>query len=169
MSNEARAQVERILQNCEVTVIATPAGEKTRYGWKCDAWRVSFTVRDGRAAYEEFDYFTGLGLRKAPEWKFGAPGYDGGKPPRPGTLLHEKWMKGAKPVPPHPADVLHSLILDSDAAEQTFAQWCGEFGYDTDSREALATYEACQENTDKLRRVFDSEAREALQNALQDY
>lgn len=169
MSTEAKQQVELILKNCEVTFAATPAGEKNRDGWKCDAWLVSFTKGDGRAAHEEFDYFTGTGLRKAPEWKSGTWGYDGGPAPRPGTVLHEQWMKGAKPVPPHAADVLHSLILDSSAAEQTFADWCADFGYDTDSRKALATYEASQQNTDKLRRVFDGTAIDALSEALQDY
>lgn len=169
MSDQIRAQVSRILVNCEVTYGAIYKGEATRDGWKCDAWSVRFTLRDGRAAHEEFDYFTGLGHRKAPEWKFGVSGYDGGPAPRPGTLLHETWQKQAKPQEPHPADVLYSLILDASAVGQSFASWCADFGYDPDSRKAEATYRACQENADKLTRVFDSVALAALREAVQDY
>lgn len=41
----------------------------------------------------------------------------------------------------------------AEAAECTFKEWCGNFGYDTDSRKALETYHACQANTEKLRKA----------------
>jgi hypothetical protein len=48
------------------------------------------------------------------------------------------------PVPPSAADVLYSLISDSDACDKAFEEWAGDLGYDTDSRKALATYLECQ-------------------------
>ena len=57
----------------------------------------------------------------------------------------------SKAKPPKLDDVLHSLVMDSSASEQSFDDWCGEFGYDTDSIKALATYMDCQRNTIKLR------------------
>lgn len=171
MSEKARADVERILKNCEVTYSATYAGEKNRDGWKCDAWSVAFTLRDGRAAHEEFDYFTGLGHRKPDESAMARmSAYSLRKVNKRMLAWAEHYKRYPdKPVTPHAADVLYSLILDSGAASQTFADWCADFGYDTDSRKALATYEACQQNADKLRRVFDRVAIDALSAALQDY
>lgn len=41
------------------------------------------------------------------------------------------------------SDVLGCLVSDARSADQTFAEWCSDLGYDTDSRRALATHEAC--------------------------
>jgi len=72
-----------------------------------------------------FDYYTGIGHRN----------------------------NKAAPQLPLLDDVLFSLVSDSDACEMSFNEWCSNFGYDTDSRKALAVYELCQENTDKLRKA----------------
>ena len=48
-------------------------------------------------------------------------------------------------VAPDAPGVLESLILDSSACQETFADWCGNFGYSEDSRKALALYLRCQE------------------------
>lgn len=147
MSNEAREKVNRILADADVSFSATYRGERRNpfgiepasAGNVMDEWECRFTFAGRPREPEKFQYFTGLGLRK----------------------------KG--PTPPHAADVLYSLLLDSSAAEMTFASWCAEFGYDTDSRKALDTYLACQENADKLARIFDHTTREQLREALQDY
>ena len=39
--------------------------------------------------------------------------------------------------------VLDCLLSDASAGEMTFEEFCSEFGYDTDSRKAEATYRAC--------------------------
>jgi hypothetical protein len=42
------------------------------------------------------------------------------------------------------AAVLESVQLDcSSVYGRDFEEWCGDFGYDTDSRKALATYSEC--------------------------
>jgi hypothetical protein len=56
---------------------------------------------------------------------------------------------------------------DSDACTMSFNEWCDNFGYETDSRKALSTYHACQENTEKLRKA--KLPIEAVKEALQDY
>lgn len=60
-----------------------------------------------------------------------------------------------KGTPKKPAldDVLYSLVMDARACEMSFYDLCSELGYDTDSRKALAIYEQCQTNTDKLRKA----------------
>lgn len=176
MSNEIRAKVTEILAHVGVAASAAYKGEgkdESGSGRTWDKWCFAFERGGARPVRVEFDFFTDLGHRKAPRWGPGAGGYAGGcgtgPVPRPGSLLYAEWQKQVKPQAPHPADVLHSLILESSAADQSFDSWCGDFDCDPDSRRALATYEACQQNVDKLRRFFTREALDALTEALQDY
>lgn len=92
-----------------------------------------------------FQYFTGAGWVTKPK---------------------NKWDQ-ARPKPPSLDDVLHSLVLDASACDQSFDDWCGEYGYDTDSRKALETYLACQDNATKLRKAGVNIAAE--RERLQDY
>jgi hypothetical protein len=99
-----------------------------------------------------FDYFTGLGHRT------------------PSKHLSELGLiRTGKPVVPHVAGLIASLILDSCAATQAFSSWCDAFGYDTDSRKALAAYEGCQENAVRFNAVFTNEQQAKLAELLQDY
>lgn len=172
MSDAIRTKVTEILSHAGVRFSAHHMGAKKNAlggNTPMDQWSCIFERGETRPEMTEFDFFTGLGHRAKPKWGPGIDGYDNGPAPRFGTMLHAQWEKQAKPQAPHPADVLHSLILDSSAADQSFDLWCGEFGYDSDSRKALTTYEACQKNADKLRRLFARETLESLTDALQDY
>lgn len=86
-----------------------------------------------------FDYYTGAGLVKS----------------------------SGRPKPPTLDDVLSSLLLDSTAAQDSFEEWCDNFGYDTDSRSALDTYLQCQESYHKLRKAKINIEQES--ERLQDY
>lgn len=75
--------------------------------------------------------------------------------------------KGFRKCPkPHFADVLQSLVMDSEGVDEvdTFEEWADHYGYDTDSRKAEKIYEACRKIARDLRRVLGgkliSEARE---------
>lgn len=54
---------------------------------------------------------------------------------------------------PDAATVLDCLASDAAGVENasTFEDWCAEYGYDTDSRSAERTYNACRQQTDALR------------------
>ena len=52
------------------------------------------------------------------------------------------------------ADVLSSLILDANAGDQSFEDFCGDFGYDEDSRTAERTWRACAAMVPRLRRFL---------------
>ena len=41
--------------------------------------------------------------------------------------------------------------LLSDCTEDSFEDWCSNYGYDTDSRKAFATWEACRATMPKVR------------------
>lgn len=169
MSTEAQTQVEKILSNVGVTFTATYAGEKPFDDPKhpMDAWNCVFSSPlppNGRRLVQ-FDFHAGLGHREAPaRLPFGHPNRNDG--PR---TVARALQELAKPKAPHPADVLQCLILDASAIGQSFESWCGDIGYDSDSRKALGIYEACQLNADKLHRFFSPEALQALRDALQDY
>ena len=50
-------------------------------------------------------------------------------------------------------DIFYSLVMDSMAIEESFEDWCFNFGYDSDSRKALNIYLKCQENANKLQKL----------------
>ena len=63
---------------------------------------------------------------------------------------------------------LHSLLMDAQSGEETFPDFCANYGYDEDSRKALDIYLACQKTGADLRRVLGSDYVHC-QNALADF
>jgi hypothetical protein len=120
-------------------------GATSRDGWECDSWMVTIYPADNvkrvNGAEISSPYYTGTGHRN----------------------------KLGKPVTPHIAGIIHSLLLDASLGEESFSDFCGNCGYDTDSRKALALYLECQRTTENLRKVFTGAALAALRDLLQDY
>lgn len=60
--------------------------------------------------------------------------------------------------PPKDVDVLDCLASDAAGVENSdsFADWCGEYGYDTDSRKAEHTYRTTVRQTARLRQFCGS-------------
>jgi hypothetical protein len=84
--------------------------------------------------------------------------------------LHEQQTKGGLAVratAPEVGDVLNSLSLDASALDQSFDDWCGDFGYDTDSRKAERTYTACRDLAYKLQRLLGNAAFQELRNDVE--
>jgi hypothetical protein len=168
-NKDARAAVAAVLTAAGITYSVSHAGARTEHNgkpWECDAWFITFArLSDkGAARTESFDYYTGSGHRKPP------PMHQRPRPPyRPGTIAHADYVKTFKAVAPQAADVLYSLLLDSSAVGQSFESWASDFGYDTDSRAAEATYRACQQNADKLSRVIDATTRAELSRILEGF
>ena len=153
--------VEALMQEAGVTCIILYSGAITKDKWECDKW--SATFQRGKA-HVSFDYFTGLGLRKS------------SKPTpehvsrRPNTLDAIKWKAAfLLPVNPKVLDILYSLHSDSEAASQTFTEWCENYGYDTDSRKALALYDECLRQYGKFSEVFTLREREEMVKFFEDY
>jgi hypothetical protein len=148
--NEADKAVAEYLQSIGVAYSTVYLGERTEDKWKHDAWSVTFARRPSHGV-EHFEFRTGTGLRKANKH-------------RKDSMFYRE-----VPVAPTAASVLYSLTLDSSAVGISFASWCGEFGYDTDSREAERIYRACQDNADKLARILSSTEQSHIANLLLDY
>lgn len=109
--------------------------------WECFSW----TCHLGS---ETFEYYTGLGHCTK------TIGYMGIKPKNLRKSVIRSELKGESILIhiPRVRDLLYALVLD--IPDETFSDWCSNFGYDTDSRKALDTYLKCQDNADKLRKVF---------------
>lgn len=160
--NPIETSVSEYLASIGVTFNAVLVGERKVDGWKHDAWVVSFSTGKVSA---DFDYKTGTGHRKS---KTPMPSDIARLSPN--IIARVDWEKrNLSPVRPPAAGVLYSLLLDSSAAGVSFGEWCGDFGYDTDSRKALGIYEACQQNGDMLKKIFNPEQLKTLSELLQDY
>jgi hypothetical protein len=72
--------------------------------------------------------------------------------------------RGHNGAAPELADVLDCLASDSAGLENArdFEDWCGEYGYDTDSRKAERTYRTVQRQAKKLRAFLGDDAYKAL-------
>lgn len=58
---------------------------------------------------------------------------------------------------PEAANVLDGLLLDAEAGDNDFEGFCEEFGYDTDSRKAHATWKTCARMRVRLPRFLGGE------------
>jgi len=57
---------------------------------------------------------------------------------------------------PNPAEVLANLCREGLDANEAFGDWCATFGYEEDSRKALATYLECQAAGHRARKILKS-------------
>lgn len=177
--NAIEQTISRMLAESGVSFSAVYRGEKKGALGRTDAmdgWIVTFTYG---SQSEDFEFFTGLGLRAAPtehdeaRARMRLPGLSA-KDIQTRNIYGRRYFAALeafrKPKSPEPASVLHSLFMDAQACRQSFASWCSDFGYDTDSRNAISIYEACQNNGEKIRRVIpDGFLWSDIETALQDY
>jgi hypothetical protein len=63
-------------------------------------------------------------------------------------------IANAAGVAPDVGEVLGCVARDGEAVHMSFDDWCGEFGYDSDSRKAEETYNQCVKEGRKLRRFM---------------
>lgn len=84
------------------------------------------------------------------------------------TLVYEPGIRKTMPVhfsmgmahqgkEPRTEEVLSCLLSDASCAQEDFAEWCSNLGYDEDSRKAERTYFACRDIATKLEAFLGSE------------
>jgi hypothetical protein len=77
---------------------------------------------------------------------------------------------GGAAILPDECDVIYSLVLDSDVLNYSgFEQWADNFGYDSDSRAAMAIYQDCLDIALVVKQAFIAQEWESLEAACQDY
>lgn len=74
----------------------------------------------------------------------------------------ELYAKVFEAKPPSIDDVLGCLALDASVLDDTFANWCSNFGYDPDSRKAFNIWNACMDNTLRFKNLIGADNLEAL-------
>lgn len=60
---------------------------------------------------------------------------------------------GAKP---RVEELLSTFASDTTALDSNFEDWCGEYGYEQDSRKAYKIYQACVKQSQRLRTFLGS-------------
>jgi len=103
-------------------------------------------------------YSKGIGLRV---WKrgFGVRLGKGEIPGQPAPYRSKPtihYMENTEPEPPKLDEVLDCMVSDVAGVidGQSFEEWANEYGYDTDSRKAEKTYNACREEQRQLISLF---------------
>lgn len=66
-------------------------------------------------------------------------------------------------------DVFYNILQDGDAYAMSFEEWADNYGYDTDSRKAEATYRECAAIGRALNAGLSPEAVDGLRELFQDY
>lgn len=166
-------QITETLKTENINFTVVHVGFTYKGDWPCDEWRVTFSKGKESLTTE---YYTGTGHRILnPQYKNDrfakidlgkARNYlKKGETPKNEALF----LKLSKTVLPEVASVLHSLMLDAQALERGFTDWCNDFGYDGDSISAFDTYRACCENGKKLQKVFSRDTLVKIEELLQDY
>ena len=59
--------------------------------------------------------------------------------------------------------VMENLLSDASADQETFEDWCANYGYDTDSRKAEKTYKACVKQTKAVKRLLGKDYEKFLE------
>lgn len=116
---------------------------------------------------EEFTFKVGVGHAK---WFKGSRANTKAKEEGYSIVLENQYDKGLLRLKSVKISELVYCIL-ADYTDETFDDWCSNFGYDTDSRKALETYLECQNNWVRLRKALGTkffEVREIFQQ-VDDY
>lgn len=149
---ETHAAVEELLTSKFITFTITYGNETRRGDWACDMWSIYMFSPLSKPAFRTL-FYTGLGHRKTPKRK--QYGWENELP--------------YKVVRPHIASVIHSLMLDSGALDESFDVWCDNFGYSSDSIKAFNLYRECCEVAKNFRPLFDRDTYQQLSKLLEDY
>ena len=67
-----------------------------------------------------------------------------------GKRAQFRFYGGAASKTPTASDLVWAVAIDSEAVDESFSDWCANFGYTTDSITARSTYKACQRNGERL-------------------
>lgn len=156
-------QVITLLNNAGIQFNIIPAGSGLkRDNWECDGWILQLHKNNNT---QMINYYTGIGRRKVSNFTKACIDRD-----YKGSINHKHAMaKHAKPVTPDVCSIIYSLNLDSQAIDESFPNWCDNYGYDSDSIKALNVYNACCDNAKKYYSIVDRATREQLEDILADY
>jgi hypothetical protein len=70
---------------------------------------------------------------------------------------------------PTQTSFMYCLLLDATAREESFNDWCLNYGYDNDSMKAFDTYQSCCKIGKQLESLFKREQIETMRSLLEEY
>lgn len=81
-------------------------------------------------------------------------------------LMQVKYSQGsAIETPPKACCVMNCLVFSDYVSDYiSFEEWCGDFGYDTDSRDNEALFKVCQKQSRELDAFLGNDVLVELQN-----
>ena len=74
-----------------------------------------------------------------------------------GKRAQFRFYGGGASKTPTASDLVWAVAIDSEAVDESFSDWCANFGYTTDSIKARSTYKACQRNGSRLIKLIGNE------------
>ena len=176
--NNQDLKIAGLLEASNIEFKSTFLGEQERSGGLCYAFTCTL-------AGEQFEYYKGLGHGLTPGEAYQHANKDRMSPQAVANrwlrqhgidskALRKKYVAGdavsrTLVLKPTEAELIYSLISDASAAYESFGDWCEGLGYDEDSRKALDTYLACQENARKLRKALPQSVLAECEGVLEDY
>jgi hypothetical protein len=169
--SDTEKQVRELLEVNSISFSASYLYFDDSKQWKSDKWLIKVSC-NGKV--ETFDYSTGIGLRQLPNKKSLHLIYalDDLKKAKTTTTRNNalRDIESHKlPVVPSAAGVLFCLLLDSQSANESFSNWCANYGYDADSITAFNIYQSCEAISKKLGKVLSHSLQSTLNELLQDY
>lgn len=155
-------ELEKYLSEIGVTLkakhsrLVTRESDGSAVKWPHDEWDVT-VLYQGRKHSDTFKQ--GIGHRKPVHWvKVTGIGRNNRYDERRHCYYRDDVdmaESGASiPKPPTAGDVVACLVSDAQSAESTFEEWCSDLGYDSDSRKAFDTYQACLKIRSDMVRMF---------------
>jgi hypothetical protein len=96
----------------------------------------------------------GAKAKKLDEWQQSANGYSVTLVFQGRRMTVDFFMGSAHTKEPTSYDVLYCVLSDASVLDMSFEDFCGDFGYDLDSRKAEQTYKACKKSGTKLRKLL---------------
>ncbi len=158
--NPTDTAVQNFLSGASITFDVKLIGETKREDWVCDQWAVTFKSTKNNKSFTEM-FYTGTGHREIKRG-FAYCSRSGAR------LVNGHWQVAIAKAP-SAASVLHSLLMDATANDESFNNWASDFGYDVDSIKAFTLYQQCCKIAITLATVFTREQQSELRDLLQEY
>lgn len=95
-----------------------------------------------------------LDYDKQDDWQRSANGYRCTLRYKGRRYSFDFWQGVAHTEDPTAENCLDCLLSDAQGGDQAFEDFCGDFGYDTDSRKAERLWRACQKTAREMRRLL---------------
>ena len=151
-----------------LSIVTTYVGKVDDKEWQHYLWSVQIKHKDG---FFVTPYKCGLGHVELKHPRMTMPKLSNGLPAyKKGTIAYQEWHEAShQPKKPSNSDIMNSLLMDSDAGEMSFNDWCGDYGYDNDSMKAFKMYQACCEAAVNIRKCFSTAQINEMRLALEDY